>query len=47
MQTLKILWDKISQKTTYSVEFKTEKLIELAADKNQENGGNKGQSRLR
>ena len=27
----KILWDKISQKTCYSVEFKTEKLIELAA----------------
>jgi len=29
----KTLWDKISQKTRYSVEFKTEKLIELAATK--------------
>jgi type III restriction enzyme len=29
----KILWDKISQKTRYSVEFKTEELIKLAADK--------------
>lgn len=29
----KALWDKISQKTRYSVEFKTEKLIELAATK--------------
>ncbi|MHB9139592.1 MAG: restriction endonuclease, partial [Victivallaceae bacterium] len=29
----KILWEKISQKTRYSVEFKTEKLIELASSK--------------
>jgi len=29
----KILWDKISQKTRYSVEFKTEELVKLAADK--------------
>lgn len=29
----KILWDKISQKTRYSVEFKTEKLIEIASAK--------------
>ncbi len=29
----KILWDKISQKTRYSVEFKTDDLIKLAADK--------------
>ena len=29
----KILWDKISQKTRYSVEFKTEKLIEHASTK--------------
>ncbi len=29
----KILWDKISQKTRYSVEFKTPKLVELAAAK--------------
>lgn len=29
----KILWDKISQKTRYSVEFKTEDLIRLATDK--------------
>jgi type III restriction enzyme len=29
----KTLWDKISQKTKYSVEFKTEKLIELALSK--------------
>ncbi len=29
----KTLWDKISQKTRYSVEFKTEKLIELASTK--------------
>jgi type III restriction enzyme len=29
----KLLWDKISQKTQYSVEFKTEKLIELASTK--------------
>ncbi|HCE43481.1 MAG TPA: type III restriction endonuclease [Lentisphaeria bacterium] len=29
----KILWDKISQKTRYSVEFKTDKLIELASNK--------------
>ncbi|MCX5815266.1 MAG: DEAD/DEAH box helicase family protein [Proteobacteria bacterium] len=29
----KILWDKISQKTRYSVEFKTDKLVELASAK--------------
>lgn len=29
----KALWDKISQKTRYSVEFKTEILIEVAAEK--------------
>src|SRR3990170_2508397 len=29
----KMLWDKISQKTRYSVEFETRKLIELAAGK--------------
>lgn len=29
----KILWDKISQKTRYSVEFKSEELINLASDK--------------
>ncbi len=29
----KILWDKISQKTRYSVEFKTEELVKLASDK--------------
>jgi type III restriction enzyme len=29
----KILWDKISQKTRYAVEFKTAELIRLAADK--------------
>lgn len=29
----KVLWEKISQKTRYSVEFETEKLIELAAGK--------------
>ena len=29
----KTLWDKISQKTRYSVEFRTEKLIELASTK--------------
>jgi len=29
----KALWDKISQKTRYSVEFKTEDLIKLAVDK--------------
>lgn len=29
----KILWDKIGQKTRYSVEFKTDDLIKLAADK--------------
>lgn len=29
----KTLWDKISQKTRYSVEFKTDKLIDLAAAK--------------
>jgi len=29
----KALWDKISQKTRYSVEFQTDKLIELASDK--------------
>jgi len=29
----KILWDKISQRTRYSVEFRTEKLIELASTK--------------
>lgn len=29
----KILWDKISQKTRYSVEFKTEDLLRVAADK--------------
>jgi len=28
-----ILWDKISQKTRYSVEFKTQKLINLASEK--------------
>ncbi|MDA8091815.1 MAG: DEAD/DEAH box helicase family protein [Nitrospiraceae bacterium] len=29
----KIIWDKISQKTRYSVEFKTEELVKLASDK--------------
>jgi type III restriction enzyme len=29
----KVLWDKISQKTRYSVEFRTEDLIKRAADK--------------
>jgi len=29
----KLLWDKISQKTRYSVEFKTDELVKLAADK--------------
>jgi len=29
----KILWDKISQKTRYSVEFQTEKLVDIASDK--------------
>jgi type III restriction enzyme len=29
----KALWDKISQKTRYSVEFETQKLIELASEK--------------
>ncbi|MCI4625664.1 MAG: DEAD/DEAH box helicase family protein [Candidatus Magnetoovum sp. WYHC-5] len=29
----KALWDKISQKTRYAVKFKTERLIELAANK--------------
>ncbi len=29
----KILWDKISRKTKYSLEFKTQKLIDLASEK--------------
>lgn len=29
----KILWDKISRKTRYSVEFETERLIDIASDK--------------
>jgi type III restriction enzyme len=32
-EDFKILWDKISQKTKYSLEFKTQKLIDLASEK--------------
>lgn len=32
-EDFKTLWEKISQKTRYSVEFETKKLVELAADK--------------
>ena len=37
----KALWDKISQKTRYSVEFQTNKLIELASDKIKNMAGTK------